>query len=48
MPEVNGRGFRSNGIDGLLFQSIALFGQDNDGELYVLALSGAISKLVAA
>ena len=31
VPEVNGRGFRSNGIDGLLFQSIALFGQDNDG-----------------
>ncbi|MBY0278233.1 hypothetical protein K2Z84_23140 [Candidatus Binatia bacterium] len=31
VPEVNGRGFRANGIDGLVFQSIALFGQDNDG-----------------
>jgi parallel beta-helix repeat protein len=29
--EVSGRGIDSNGFDDLLFQSIAVFGQDNDG-----------------
>jgi parallel beta-helix repeat protein len=30
-PEVNGRGIRANGIDGLTFQSLYTFGQANDG-----------------
>ena len=30
-PEVNGRGIRSNGVDGLTFQSLETFGQANDG-----------------
>jgi parallel beta-helix repeat protein len=30
-PEVSGRGIRANGVDGLVFQSLATFGQANDG-----------------
>jgi len=30
-PEVSGRGFRANGVDGLVFQSLYTFGQANDG-----------------